>query len=24
MGMTPYDPETKQGFGCGACHQIKM
>lgn len=24
MGMQPYDPETKQGFGCGACHQIKM
>jgi cytochrome c551/c552 len=24
MGMPPYNPETKQGFGCGACHQIKM
>jgi cytochrome c551/c552 len=24
MGMQPYNPETKQGFGCGACHQIKM
>jgi cytochrome c551/c552 len=24
MGMQPYDPETKTGFGCGACHQMKM
>lgn len=24
MGMPPYNPETKTGFGCAACHQIKM
>jgi len=24
MGMKPYDPATKQGFGCGGCHTIKM
>lgn len=24
MGMQPYDPATKQGFGCGGCHAIEM
>jgi hypothetical protein len=22
MGQKPYDPQTKQGFGCGACHRM--
>ena len=24
MGMKPYDPATKEGFGCGGCHTINM
>lgn len=24
LGEQPYNPETKTGFGCGECHQIKM
>ncbi|MBI4956291.1 MAG: hypothetical protein HY908_30015 [Myxococcales bacterium] len=24
MGMQPYDPATKKGFGCGGCHKIDM
>jgi hypothetical protein len=23
MGMKPYDPATRQGFGCGGCHAIE-
>lgn len=23
MGMEPFNPETKQGLGCGACHAIE-
>jgi len=23
LGMQPYDPTTKQGFGCGNCHTMK-
>jgi hypothetical protein len=24
MGMKPYDPATKEGFGCGGCHTVNM
>jgi hypothetical protein len=24
MGMKPFDPATKEGFGCGGCHTISM
>lgn len=24
MGQKPYDPATKQGFGCGGCHTVEM
>jgi hypothetical protein len=24
MGMKPFDPATKEGFGCGGCHTINM
>jgi hypothetical protein len=24
MGQQPYDPATKQGFGCGGCHTVEM
>jgi hypothetical protein len=24
MGLKPYDPQTKQGFGCAGCHAIDM
>ena len=24
MGMQPFDPATKQGFGCGGCHAVDM
>ncbi len=24
LGMQPYDPATKQGFGCAGCHTIEM
>lgn len=23
MGEKPFDPATKQGFGCGGCHEVK-
>jgi hypothetical protein len=23
MGDKPFDPATKQGFGCGGCHTVK-
>jgi hypothetical protein len=24
MGMKPFDPATKEGFGCGGCHTVSM
>ena len=24
MGMKPFDPATKEGFGCGGCHTVNM
>lgn len=24
LGEKPYDPATKQGFGCGGCHTVEM
>jgi len=24
LGVKPYDPKTKEGFGCGGCHAIEM
>jgi len=24
FGMKPYNPETREGFGCGGCHKIEM
>jgi len=24
LGMQPYDPQTKKGFGCMGCHQVEM
>jgi hypothetical protein len=24
FGKKPYDPQTKEGFGCGGCHKIDM
>ncbi len=24
FGKKPYDPATKEGFGCGGCHKIEM
>lgn len=24
LGVKPYDPQTKEGFGCGGCHAVEM